>query len=328
VGPIPSPGQSDLHVNQPLTNVSVAYMQSANEFIASKVFPQVRVAKQSDIFWRYSKADWRKTQAQKRAPGTKSVGVGWKFDTGNYFADVYAVHKDVDDQTRSNADSNFNLDRDATHFVTNQLLLKRDLDWATRYFKPGVWGNDLVGGTDFVKYSDGGSDPIGDFSLRAIDFRKNSGFKPNILVAGSTFTSTLKQHPDIIDRIKYTQRGVVTEDLLATLLEIDQYYTAYATVATGPDIPDARTEDAASSFGFIINPNDALLLYAPSTPSIQTPSAGYTFVWTGYLRGNRNGIQVSRWREQAIRSDTIEGEMTYDQKVVCPDMGMYLSQAV
>ena len=28
----------------------------------------------------------------------------------------------------------------------------------------------------------------------------------------------LKNHPDLVDRIKYTQRGVVTEDLVACLL--------------------------------------------------------------------------------------------------------------
>ena len=67
---MPNPTQSDLHVNVPLTNVSVAYMQDKAQFIADKVFPRVPVQKQSDLYWKYSKSDWRRTDAQKRAPGT------------------------------------------------------------------------------------------------------------------------------------------------------------------------------------------------------------------------------------------------------------------
>lgn len=325
---MPAPTQSDLHVNVPLTNVSVAYMQSASTYIADKVFPKVPVRKQSDLYWKYSKSDWRRTDVTRRAPGTESPGVGWNFDTDNYFAHVYAVHKDVDDQLRANADSNFNLDRDATEFVTNQLLLKRDLDWNSAYFTSGVWNTDKVGGTDFQQWSDAGSDPIGDIAQQVVDFRRETGFAPNIMILGAEVMKGLKQHPDIIDRIKYTQRGIVTEDLIATLFGVDQLYTSYATVATGPQIPDARTQDAAASFDFITNAKSALLLYAPSTPSVMTPSAGYTFTWTGYLGGNNQGVRVKRFRMENIASDRIEAECTYDMKVVCPDLGVYLSDVV
>ena len=40
---MPNPAQSDLHVNVPLTNVSVAYVQSSSAYIADKVFPKVPV---------------------------------------------------------------------------------------------------------------------------------------------------------------------------------------------------------------------------------------------------------------------------------------------
>ena len=82
---------------------------------------------------------------QRRAPSTETPGIGWKVDTDQYFCHVYAVHKDIDDQLRANADSDFNLDRDATEFVTNQHLLKRDMDWTNAYFKTGVWATEKTG---------------------------------------------------------------------------------------------------------------------------------------------------------------------------------------
>jgi hypothetical protein len=325
---MPSPSQSDLHVNIPLTNVSIAYMQSSDAYIADKVFPKVPVKKQSDLYWKYSKADWRRTDAKRRAPSTESPGVGWNMDTDQYFAHVYAVHKDIDDQLRSNADSNFNLDRDATEFITNQLLLRRDLDWNDSYFKAGVWATDLAGTTDFDKWSDAGSDPIGNVADWILDFRRLTGFAPNKMVLGAEVMKALKQHPDIIDRIKYTQKGIVSEDLIATLFNVAQLYTSYATVANGPQINDARAEDAAADYQFISNSKSILLAYAPSGPSLMTPSAGYTFTWNGYLGGNSEGIKVKRFRMEPIASDRIESECTYDMKVVSKDLGVFAKDVV
>lgn len=325
---MPAPTQADLHVNVPLTNVSIAYMQSADSYIADKVFPKVPVKKQSDLYWKYSKSDWRRTDVARRAPSTETPGVGWNVTTDQYFAHVYGVHKDIDDQLRANADSNFMLDRDATEFVTNQLLLKRDLDWANTYFKSGVWDTDYSGDSDFDKWDDAASDPIGQIAQYVVDFRRETGFAPNIMVLGAEVMKALKQHPDIIDRIKYTQRGIVTEDLIATLFGVNELYTSYATVAAGPQVPDAKAQDAAASYDFINNAKSALLLYAPSAPSLMTPSAGYTFTWNGYLGGNSEGIKLKRFRMEQIASDRIEAEMTYDMKVVAPDLGIYLGDVV
>lgn len=325
---MPAPSQSDLHVNMPLTNVSVAWMQSSDAYIADKVFAKCPVKKQSDLYWKYSKSDWRRTDVKRRAPSTESPGVGWNVTTDQYFAHVYAVHKDIDDQLRANADSVFNMDKDATEFITNQLLLRRDLDWNDTFFKTGVWDTEYVGTTDFVKWDDAGSDPIGDVARWILDYRKLTGFKPNKMVLGAEVMNALKQHPDIIDRIKYTQKGIVSEDLIATLFNIDQLYTSYATIASGANIPDAALQDAGAAYDFMTNSKSVLMCFTPSSPSLMTPAAGYTFTWNGYLGGNSQGIKIKRFRMEPIASDRIEAEMTYDMKVVSPDMGVFASAVV
>jgi hypothetical protein len=331
---MPNPTQSDLHVNQPLTNVSVAWMQDKSTFIADKIFPRVPVQKQSDMYWKYSKSDWRRTDAQKRAPGTETVGSGWKVDTDTYFAQVWGVHKDIDDQIRANADSNWNLDKDSALFVTNQLLLRRDLDWNDKFFKAGVWSKDLTGvasspnASQFLQWNDAASDPIVQFADLQTEFVRQSGRKANTLVLGAQAITSLKNHPDIIDRIKYTQRGVVTTDLLASLFDVDKVLVSYATVTDVAERNDMREQDAAASYSFMTNSKSALLCYTPSTPSLMTPAAGYTFTWNGYLAGNSYGIRMKNFRMEHIAADRIEGEMTYDMKVVAPDMGIFLASAV
>ena len=331
---MPNPTQSDLHVNVPLTNVSVAYMQDKATFIADKVFPRVPVQKQSDMYWKYSKSDWRRTDAQKRAPGTESAGVGWKLDTGQYFCEVWAVHKDIDDQVRANADSNWRLDSDATQFVTNQLLLRRDLDWNAHFFNTGLWGTDLAGvataptAGQFLQWDNSASDPIVQFANLQTNFVLQSGRKANTLVLGANTIIALKNHPDIIDRIKYTQKGVVTTDLLASLFDVEKILVSYATVTQVAELNDAKAQDAAATYSFMSGAKNALLCYTPSAPSLMTPAAGYTFTWNGYLAGNSFGIRMKNFRMEWIEADRIEGEMTYDQRIIAKDMGIFLSNAV
>jgi len=223
----------------------------------------------------------------------------------------------------------------ATEFITNQHLLRRDVDWTASYFKTGVWGTERTGitsagvaGTSFTQWDQAASDPIGDVAKYFIEFRRLTGFAPNIAVLGPHVMNALKQHPDIIDRIKYTQRGIVSEDLIATLFDVDELYVSYASISSGPQINDAVTQDAAATYAFIGDPTAVLFAYAPSSPSLMTPSAGYMFMWKGYLGGNAKGVRVKRFRMEHIASDRIEAEQTYDMHVVAADMGLFLGGAV
>ncbi|GAG22402.1 unnamed protein product, partial [marine sediment metagenome] len=98
---MPQPTPRDVHVNAPLTNISVAYQQMQDVYIADKVFPRIPVRKQSDKFFTYTKGDWFRTEAAIRPPSTESAGSGYRLDTDTYFADVFALHKDVDVQIRA-----------------------------------------------------------------------------------------------------------------------------------------------------------------------------------------------------------------------------------
>ena len=328
-----SPTQSDLHVNAPLTNISVAYLQDQDAYVADRVFPRVPVQKQSDLYWKYHKSEWRRTDVERRAPSTESPGVGWNVETDQYFAHVYAVHKDIDDQLRANADSAFNLDRDATRFVTDQLLLKRDIDWASTYFSSGVWDTDKTGvdsnvsSGEFLRWDESGSDPISDVTSAVIEMRESTGFAPNTFVMSPYVLHALRHHDDILDRIKYTQRGIVTEDLLASLFGVEKILVTWASQNAGARYQDPADSDTNATYEFI-NGRHALLLYANSSPSLMTPSGGYTFTWNGYLGGNERGVRIKRFRQENIASDRIEGEMTYDMKVVSSDCGYFFQDAV
>ena len=312
----PTPG--DVHVNAPLTNIAVAYMQSANRFIADKVFPVVPVAKQSDVYFVYDRGDWLRGQAELRAPGTESAGSGWRIDkTPTYHCSVHAIHKDVDDQTRSNSDQLINMDRDATQWVTQQLLIKRERLFAQAAMRTNVWGADLVGGTDIVYWDDTNATPIDDVDEARDQIAAATGFDPNVLVLSPAALRLAKNHPTVLERVKYTQRGIITTDILAGLFDVENVYVLRAVV-------NSAAEGAAPDVDFIVSDACALLCYVEPQPSIMKPSAGYTFAWSG-LTGSRDGLRIKSFRMEQLSADRIEGELAVTTKVVAPECGVFFS---
>jgi len=313
---MPQPTRSDVHVNKPLTNISIAYIQKASDFIADKVFPIVPVLKQSDLYFTYDKQYWFQTSAQKRGPGTESAGAGYKTATTPYMADVWAVHKDVDDQTRQNADDPLNLDRDATLFVTQQLMLRREKQFVSSYFKASTW----TGAADFTpstKWNATNSDPLSDVDNQKALVKAKTGFAPNVLVVTYDVFKALKNNASIIDRIKYTQRGMLTEELLASMFGVDKFLVASV-------VEDTAREGQAAANDFLIK-NKALLVYSNPAPSILQPSGGYIFSWTGLLGAGAQGNRIKSFRMEQLASDRIEGEMAFDMKLVGSDLGVYMT---
>ena len=75
-----TPTNSAVHVDAALTNISVAFLQNANNFVAGRVFPNVAVSKQSDRYFVFDRGDFNRDEAEVRAPGTESAGGGYNLD--------------------------------------------------------------------------------------------------------------------------------------------------------------------------------------------------------------------------------------------------------
>lgn len=328
---MPNPNRSNLHVDSLLTNISVAVLQEQTVFIANRVFPAVPVTKQSDLYPVYNAGDFHRDEMQVRAPGTESAGGGFRINPDNhFFCQVYALHKDIADQEREAADPVFQLNRDATVYLTLQALIKKERLFAQNYLTTGVWGTDLTGvptppsnANQFLQWNDANSTPIQDIR-EAITKVASTGREPNILIMGRSVYDKLIDHPEIVDRVKYgTQAGDKVSTIgipeLAKLFRIGQVLVMSAVVNTA-----AEGQTTVNSF---INDKTALLAYTTPTPGRLTPSAGYDFQWRGLYRGI-NGQRMKNFRLERIDSDRIEIEQAFDLRVVAPDLGVFFQSAV
>lgn len=306
------------------------YMQQNNDYVADKIFPVVPVQKQSDLYFKYTKGDWFRNLAQVRAPGTESAGGGYNVTTDSYYAPVTAIHQDVDPQIRANTDVPLNADRDATMWVTNEMLLAREINVVQVVLKTGVWTGSTTGGdiTPSPQWNLANSTPLEDITAQIWSVKQTTGRFPNRFIVGPRVWEVLSNHDEIVQRIKYTQRGVVTTDLVASLIAPPGVENFQVLVASA--IYNTANQGATDNFAFIAPTKDALLLYAEPNPGIMVPSAGYIFTWTGLLGAGAFGtvIQTIPMPWLGVGTNRIEGQIAFGVKIVGSDLGAYFLNAV
>lgn len=312
------PTTSQVHINQPLTNISVAYMQDANEFIADKIFPRVPVSKKSDSYFTYDKEAFARAIAADRSGASESLGGGWNQSTATYSCRQKSFHHDVPSDVVANTDAPLDAFRDATDFVTRAMLLKRESDFAAAFFAASIWTTEAtVSGTDqWSDYDD--SDPYTQIQDYIRTVQKLVLVKPNKMLIGPTVFDKLKNHPDLKDRYKYTTADSLTIAMLSQTLGIE--------VVVGEAVGVTNVEGQTTTLDFMFG-KKALLIYANPRPSLLMPSGGYNFTWNAY--GNGFGARIDKFPMRHLNNaQRVEGDMAYDMKVVAPDAGVFLNSVI
>ena len=333
---MPLPTLGDVHVNRPLTMMSVGYVQDLKDFVAGAAFPQLPVPNKSDLYFVYNRGDFFRNNMQKRAPGSPAAAGGYKLTTASYTADVWAVKKIIDDQIRANSDSPLQPDRDATFWLTQQALINRDVNWVSAYFGTGIWGTDMTGvsGTpsagQFKQWDQSGSTPLDDVLAGQLAIKKATGYWPNTLVLGAYVFTKLLTNAQIIDRLKYGQTApgpvVVNLSDLEALFKVKRVVVAAGVQTTSSEDNNVSSDTVPDVIDFIAGKN-ALLCYAADSPGIFQPSAGYTFNWTGLTGATAAGMRIKKYRWEIDSSDHVEIESAYAFGLVSKYMGYFFSGA-
>lgn len=304
-----TPTRHQVHIDAAMSNISIAYRNEL--YIAEQVFPNVPVRHQSDKYFVFDKASWFRDEAGVRPPGARAPRVDYALKAAGPYATLeYAAAKGVPDEIVDNADNPLSPDREATEFVTDKLLLRKEKHVRDLVFTAANWTNTSTpaGGA----WSGDTSDPINDISgpsgVRET-LRQSIGRYPNIMVMGAVVWAAIQRHPDFLDRVKYTQLGIVTQQLAAKLFQVDKLVIGTAIINTG-------AEGAADSFSDVWG-NSVFLGWASPTPSLMSPSAGYVFQW--------KQRQVNRYREFQEHQDVIESLENFVAVTTSADSGFLLT---
>ncbi len=314
------------HVDQLLSNMSVAFIQSANLFIVAKVFPLVPVENASDFYLEFPRGYFFRDQVGKRPIGGYSPVADFKVEKKPYLCEEEGLTSFLDDRERNNATPPYDPERAKTVFLTQQHLIHRDRTWADKYFKTGAWTNEKTGvaaapgANQFIQFDQAASDPINVIKTYVTEIAELTGFKPNKMTVGAKADLIISEHADVVDRVKYVGKSVTPESL-AGLFGVEDYLVPMG-------VHNKAAEGATDSFEFIVGKKDILICYAAPNPGIEVPSAGYTFSWRGLLGAAGYESAIWRGRDERAHSDWFECRMAYDQRQIAPDLAIFLKDAV
>ena len=319
---------SSVHLDQPLTNLTLAFAQDQANFIADKVFPVVGVDRQSDKFYIYDRDNMNRTGDVKAlAPRTEVNRIGMSISNSSYYADVYGLGMDFDQQTLANEDTVLDIRAAGAQTLTTRLMIHREEQFATNFFSAGLWGTDSTPSNLWSDYTN--STPIADVTnARRTMQLKSGGFKPNTMVVGKEVRDILINHPKILARLNggatVTNTALITDAKLAEIFEVENFYVMEA-------VKNDSVEGVAESNSFIGGKN-ALLVHGPANAGLMTPAAGLTFAWNSVPGANNLGISVESFSDDALKrqqvAEHIQVKMAYDMKVTGADLGYFFDTVV
>ena len=290
-------------------------MQEDSRFIASKLFPYVPIDKARGTYYIFDKKYWFTDEMKERVPGANFARTGYKTSTATVATIQWALEHAIPDEVRDNSQIPMDLEEAGTRFMAQKNLLRAEIQFSADVFANSVWGTSDNGSTaKWNNYTT--SDPVTDVLKAKRTISNNTGMDGNTMALGYFVHQSLVNHPDIIDRVKYTQMATASnmESAMASLFGLDNYYIGKASYS-------ATNEATAFSASSIIG-NNAGIFYVSGNPGLFTASAGYLFTWQP---GGGQGT-VYRVRDDKRHADLIQMTTQWQDKVVATDCGyMYLT---
>jgi len=319
---------SAVHIDQPLTNLTLAYVQDQSNFIADKVFPTVGVARQSDKYYIYDRAGMNRAgERQPLAPRTEVQRIGMAISNDSYYTDVFGLGMDFDEQTLANEDAALEIRAAGAQTLMTNLLIDREIDFANTFFAAGVWNSETTPSNLWSDYTN--ATPIVDVTnARRTMQLKSGGYKPNTMIVGKEVRDILINHPDILARLNggatVTNTAKISDAKLAEIFEVENFYVMEA-------VQNTAKEGLAESNAFI-GGKHALLVHTPSSAGLMTPAAGLTFAWNNMPGVQNLGITVETFSDDALRrvgvAQHMQAKMAYDMKVVGADLGYFFDTVI
>jgi len=319
---------SSVHLDQPLTNLTLAFAQDQANFIADKVFPVVGVERQSDKYYVYDRDNMNRTGDVKAlAPRTEVNRIGMSISNSSYYADVFGLGMDFDQQTLANEDAALDIRSAGAQTLATRLMIHREEQFAANFFAASIWGSESTPTNLWSDYTN--STPIADVTnARRTMQLKSGGFKPNTMVVGKEVRDILINHPKILARLNggatVANTALITDAKLAEIFEVENFYVMEA-------VKNDSVEGVAESNSFI-GGKHALLVHGPKGAGLMTPAAGLTFAWNNVQGANNLGITVESFSDDALKrqqvAEHIQVKMAYDMKVTGADLGYFFDTVV
>ncbi|MBS4040406.1 MAG: hypothetical protein KGZ81_07385 [Flavobacteriales bacterium] len=272
-------------------------MNDDEDFIAERVFPVVKVPKKTFKVAGYTKESLRIPSSSVRTGEAKArrVSLGrTEDDYGPLHEHSLSDFVTHDDMTMT--DDPYDALGDAVENIMQKLMLIDEKDLATTLQNTSIITNNVtLAGTD--QWSDyTNSTPFEDIKTAAIAMKASTLKIPNTLITSWEAWIQMVDHPDFLDRIKWSQTGVMTE---ADFIKLFAPY-GIKNVIIGKVSENTAVEGQTDSLSAVWGKN-VWLAYITDKPGRKTINGGYKFVLEEGREATREAFNNPRGEEVLVR---------------------------
>lgn len=312
-------GTKDLHISAPLTNLVHGFTPTG--MIVDQLFPITTVGKQTDLFFKWEKDDFFRIPDTRRAPKTKGRVVNTEVGSETYHALNYALVDEISFEDLENVDNQL---RFKERKAQNLKKLLR-MDWENRVASmvtstSNVGSSSTLTGTS--QWSDfTNSDPINDVMVGKESIRSTTGLEANVAVIPQAVLTKLIQHPQLVDRVKFTGNLNVTVAALQELFGIQK-------ILVPSVVKNTAEEGATGTYADIWGKDMFFANIESATPNGDIPSYGYTFRWNNSRFGGSSEIVESWDNPDGGGFNNMRVQNYQVEKIVSSELGFLIKDAI
>lgn len=303
-----------LGVDPMLTNVAIAYSNDA--YVAELLFPSFPVAKQSAKHFVYDRGRFRVVD-NLRGTSSPSNEVTMALTVGTpYYADDHSLKMFVPDEDVDNSITPTDPFVDATEYLMDMHAVAREVELATILTDTAILTQNvtLSGTSQFSDYTN--SDPFTIIETAKQTIHAAIHQNANVALMGKQVWDKMKNHPAFLERVKYSQKGVLAEDLMASLIGVDR-------IIVGAAGKNTAVEGQTDVMGYIWGKHIVLAYVAAAVrPKLMT--LGLTYTWKQQKVERLRGSTEEDRKGAYVRV----GDYYWDMKMVSASAGYLIKNAV
>lgn len=295
-------------VDKVLTSVSEAFTNDSGDFIAEKLLPVITVDRKSGKYWGYNKDNLRSgsTDIDLRTGRSKTREATYGKELKDFGPlQEHALKDFISKDEYEMSDDPLNPETDVTLFLNERMQLAAEISAAAMLTNTTIITNNS---SPTVKWDDAAADPIADITA-AIKAQTGKAVKmPNSISFGVNVWLSLVNNAKMIERFKYSERGILTQDMfLAALAPL-----GITNIFIGKAVVNSAKEGQATDVLANVWSDNVILSYVAPNPGLRTTSGGYT------LR-LKNGKYVDKWDDNDPKGKWVRNNDYYDQMIFNTD---------
>jgi len=298
------------HYDRLLTDFAKKYRNGAYKGL--DLLPTYSVKQLSNAFTVYNRADALSVIATTHGPRSKTRTIDWRQSTDTYACVPQGLNHPITQIEIDNADLPYPTMRlNATKFLEDQIQLSLENEIAVLLTTTTTYAaacRQTLAGTAQWSYT--GDDSTVDIIKNIDDAITACAIRPNRMVIGQQVWDVMKRDAALIELVKYTQKGVLTTDVVASVFGLDSITVASAMKST-----------PAGVLSYVWGKNVVLAHVEP--PSPESIMLGATFAV-----GDRHRVRA--WRDESVGggAEFIEVNWAWQPKIIASDCGAIISAAI